>query len=271
MSIIAVLLAMLALMLYLPRQREVSRSASCQRNLMQIGVALTLYDRAEGALPSIPPLSAEPPRTGGPLKALLAGLVLPDLSELKDPTKRPDPRPGEVPREKYLSGFVCPSDRFDRAASPFPAPVSYRATTGDDEAGSNGGFAPGRIIKLAAIDMGDGLSYTAAFSERLIGPGRFSEYWVVRPEDRIHRIDSGYSWAEPSWRSTLYNHATVPFAGPSTVTAAGTSAQMSASSAHANGVNVLLFDGSVRTIRPTISPPLWRALATTHSAAQESP
>ncbi len=149
--------------------------------------------------------------------------------------------------------------------------MSYRATTGDAPAGVNGGFAPGRTIRLAAIDQGDGLSHTAAFSERRIGAGRFAEYWVTRPEGDERQVDSGFSWAEPSWRSTLYNHATLPFAGPSTVSPDGVTATMSASSAHGDGVNVLLFDGGVRTIRPTIAPAVWRALATTHGPASELP
>ena len=46
---------------------------------------------------------------------------------------------------------------------------------------------------------------------------------------------------------------------------------MGASSSHAEGVNVLIFDGSVRTIRPTMTLPLWKALATTHTVTSPDP
>ena len=49
---------------------------------MQIGHGLALYDRWEEGLPTVPPLGTEGAPTGGPLKAVLEALVLPDLTEL---------------------------------------------------------------------------------------------------------------------------------------------------------------------------------------------
>jgi prepilin-type processing-associated H-X9-DG protein len=42
---------------------------------------------------------------------------------------------------------------------------------------------------------------------------------------------------------------------------------MGASSGHVRGVNVLLFDGSVRTVTPGIDLAVWKSLATTQSAS----
>src|SRR5436309_15461264 len=72
----------LVLMTALPRRREVARRAACQKNLMQIGVALLLYDRAAGHLPVVPPLGSEAIAGNGPLRALLETLDLPDLVEV---------------------------------------------------------------------------------------------------------------------------------------------------------------------------------------------
>jgi hypothetical protein len=44
---------------------------------------------------------------------------------------------------------------------------------------------------------------------------------------------------------------------------------MGAASGHVQGVNVLNFDGSVRTVRPTIALPVWKALATIQSTESE--
>ena len=101
---------------------------------------------------------------------LLESLDLPDLTELRDPKTRPKGQPGHVPGEVPVPGFVCASDP-NAIAGRLPAPVSYRAATGDTYRGDNGAFAPGRSWSLAAIEERDGLSYTAAFSERLVGSG----------------------------------------------------------------------------------------------------
>ena len=274
--LVILFVVLMAVLLALPRQRENARLAGCRRNLMQIGIALALYDRSEGSLPTIPPLTANPQPTGGPLKAILDALVLPDLTELADASKPPPPRPGQVPGERFVAGFVCPSD----GSSSFLAPISYRATTGDQPGGINGGFAPGRMLKLADIEEGDGLSYTSAFSERRHGlrdefEKSFDKYMTVPgplvgagcPASDAARWhgDAGASWAEASWRSTLYNHALTPNASPSCTAADGRTAFMGASSVHGAGVNVLIFDGSVRTVGPTIAPPIWKALATTRA------
>jgi prepilin-type processing-associated H-X9-DG protein len=278
--VVLVLLALfvLVMLLVLPRQRENARLAGCRRNLMQIGVAISLYDRMEGALPTVPPLG-----TGvagrGPLRTLLEALELPDFSGLSQGTT-PKPIPGSVPGERPVPGFVCPSDP-NATSRLHPAPISYRATTGDLPEGVNGGFAPGRRVRLSEIEAGDGLSFTAAFAERLVGNARDGEmspvnYAVVPPplseggcgalSASSYHGDAGALWLEASWRSTLYNHTMTPNSATSCVTSDGRSAHMVASSGHIPGVNVLMFDGSVRTVKPSISLEVWKAMATTHSS-----
>jgi hypothetical protein len=207
---------------------------------------------------------------------VLQSLVLPDLTGLSDASAPPKPQPGSVPVGRPLPGFVCPSDPSATSGG-LPAPVSYRATTGDRPDGHNGAFAPGRRLRLTDVENGDGRAYTAAFSERLLGNGRDGDrsavnYAVVPgplgeagcPTGVAGRWrgDAGSSWAEVGWRSTLYNHALTPNAAPSCVAGDGASAFMGASSGHVPGVNVLIFDGSVRTVTTGVAPPVWKALAT---------
>jgi hypothetical protein len=159
----------------------------------------------------------------------------------------------------------------------FPAPISYRAVTGDSPRGDNGAFAPGRTISLAAIEARDGLSYTAAFSERLVGDNRGGHparhnYQVIPPpvpvggcpesaDPSVWRGDAGSSWSWCDYRSTLYTHALRPQESPSCLAHDGRTAAMGASSGHLRGVHLLLCDGSVTLIRPSIDRHIWREYA----------
>jgi hypothetical protein len=270
---VVVLIAFMAL----PRQRENARLAGCRQNLTLIGRALVLYDSSERTLPSVPRLSRGMPVGPGPLKQVLQALVLPDFTELAERRRPPPHVPGEVPNDGPIAGFVCQSDPNAITPGAFPAPISYRATTGDQPDGWNGGFAPGSNVQLAEIDSGDGLSFTAAFSERLVGnrrnrsrrtmnyaiaPGPLTALGCPTTTDDAWRGDAGRSWAEATWRSTLYNHALEPNASGSCLASDSGTALMGASSGHTRGVNVLIFDGSVRTVAPTVDLNVWKALAT---------
>ena len=260
-----------------PRQRENARMAGCRRNLMQIGIALALYDRSGGWLPTVSRLPPESDSNrAAPLLALLETLGLPDLTELSDVSVAPKSQPGLKISKRPIPGFLCQSDPRT-ASTTFPAPVSYRATTGDRPGGETGGFAPGVRRTLSEIEYGDGKAFTASFSERLIGTGRDGEADQVnygKVADQLSEEgcpaagamrwfgNAGSSWAEIGWRSTLYNHVARPNAAPSCMTDDETAAYIGASSGHLGGVNVLLFDGSVRTVTPTIDPQVWKALAT---------
>jgi hypothetical protein len=251
---------------------------------MQIGVALILYDQATGQIPTVPELGSAASRQTGPLRVLLEQLGLPDFLELASP-KEPSPsQPGLVVREQPIRGFLCSSDP-EATAGRFPAPVSYRATAGETPDGRGGAFSPGQHLSLAAIEAGDGAGYTAAFSERLVGnhrsvrasrnyavvPGPLPPNGCPRSALTEWRGDAGSSWFASGWQSTLYNHAQPPDAEPSCLAEDGRSAFMGASSGHPAGVNLLLFDGSVKIQTPTIAPSIWRALATPVSPARPAP
>lgn len=277
----------LFLAMSLTRSREAARAASCRGNLGRIGLALENYNDAVGRLPTVgPPASIEPPgepAAPGPLKVLteVLGVVnfggvdyrLPNPERLKEPTVVDFP----------VSGFLCPSDSGIRRSG-FASPVSYRAATGDSPRGDNGGFAIGRRLSLKDIEAADGLAFTVAFSERLIGDARDrpnpANYALVNgalvdENDRPRAIepaaadwrgDAGSSWLQADYRSTLYNHAQPPGVGPSLVARDGRSALMGASSGHVGGVHVLFFDRSARFVARTIDPKIWRSMATVEAA-----
>lgn len=276
----------LFVLMALPRSRESARLAGCQRNLSQIGVALLQYGRIQERYPQIDryePLaeSPGPPQSDGPLRSLLTTLQLPDFTELTVVEKRLDPRPGSVPGAVSVRGFVCSSDPRATAGG-FTAPISYRGSTGGNPLQPDGLFTLGRGRSPAEIEAGDGAAFTAAFAERLVGtgsPGRpaLENYRATSAPvpsdgcppgaaDRDFRGDAGSSWVRADYRSTLYNHALPPNAPASCIAEDGRSAFMGASSGHTAGVNLLLLDGSLRTIRPTVDSKIWRGFGTIDSA-----
>jgi Protein of unknown function (DUF1559) len=276
----------LLLMAWTTRGRESARLAGCSRHLSQIGFGLALYDQMHGNLPrtsttppSVPPIKGP----NGPLKTLLESLDLPDLTALRDAKTPPKGQPGHVSAEVPIPGFICASDP-NAISGRLQAPVSYRATTGDTFRGDNGAFAPGRTWSLAAIEQRDGLSYTAAFSERLVGSAGerldgLSGHRIIPPPLSDTgcpppvgvsglRDDAGSSWISSDYRSTLYNHALPPNGSPSCIDDGGRTAYMGASSGHVRGVNLLRLDGSVSLTLPSIAPKVWRELAAISEAPQ---
>ena len=295
--VVAILLiAALFLLMSLPRQREQARSASCRNNLRLIGVALLQYDQRVGCLPTIAGLGAESPIDGvratkdrppGPLAMLLQELGLPDLTGIDDPETPPKGKgePGGMPAERVIAGFVCPSDS-NATGGLFPAPVSYRATTGATPDGRGGAFEVGRRLSLKQVEAGDGQSYTVGFAERLVGdpksvrlgvegyievPGSVGEEGCAGADITSPRSDAGGSWLVADWRSTLYNHVLTPGSIPSCIARDGRSAAPAASSGHLVGTNALVLDGSVRTFTPSVDRRIWRAWSTVDEESARGP
>src|ERR1041385_9050652 len=165
-------LVAMAIVMMLPRQREASRRASCQMNLSRIGQAVILYSQIQRKLPGVPDLGDEAAaKAPSPLATLMEFAGDPDFAEVV-PKKRAAGAPkGPVPiTERHVSGFVCPSDPTATSGLR-KAAVNYRANTGDTPEGANGPFAPGKVVRLEDIEAADGASYSALFSERLVGNG----------------------------------------------------------------------------------------------------
>ena len=272
----------LLVLMLLPRGREQARLTGCQNNLAHVGYALALYDQLEHRLPAIEaiagletPRDARPPST---LRTLLEWLEQPDLLAVVDPKTRPERRPGDVPGEMPVRGFICASDP-NATSGLLVAPVSYRACTGDEHVGENGAFATGRTMSLREIQERDGMSFTAAFSggttggeqrRRRVGVQLHADFrWAAAGDGMSARVSfdamgAGMprsSWISADYRSTLYNHALVPGSQPSCIDSAGKAAFMGASSGHVSGVNLLLMDGRVTVVHRSIDAKIWKEFA----------
>jgi hypothetical protein len=272
------------MLLALPRGREQARLAACQKNLAQIGLALALYDQTQNQLPGIE--TFEPiddswryqAGSPGPLKILLETLDQTDFLGLA-PNSTPPGSTGRIPGEVPVPGFICSSDP-KATAGLFWAPISYRGSTGGDHLGRDGLFAAGRRTSMAEIEQGSGASYTAAFSERLVGdsidgqlslgnyaaaagplPAHGCTLMWLKGRGAHWRGDAGSSWVVAGYRTTLYNHALQPGSPLSCVALGGQSAYMGASSGHNRGVNLLMLDGTVKLVQPSIDSKVWRRFA----------
>ncbi len=270
-----VALIVLMLMASLPRRRESARAVACRENLRQIGQALILYAEAERVLPGIPALGPfDSPKQPGPLDEVREALGVANFLGLGDP-ERPPPR-GSLNASGIVAGWTCPSDP-GATSGRFASPVSYRAVAGSGPEGSDGPFAPGRRVTPVDVEAGDGLAFTAAFGERVVGsggspsptfpgdyallPGPLSTTGPLTLPPDVWKADAGSSWAVADWRSTLMNHSLPPGGGSSAVAHDGQTARMGASAGHGGFVHVLLLDGSVQPYAYQTDPKVWRGLA----------
>ena len=194
--------------------------------------------------------------------------------------------------KRHLVGlFLCPSDQW-YGPDPLSGPSNYAFCSGDgqhagDAGCANGAFDMPNPQSFASIT--DGASTTAAASESLLGiPGPTDQadpnIWPKDPRRAFARssstvfydggcaeaaagwrFDKGQGWYDGDYRSTLYNHHYTPNSmgfdclGP---TNRHNPAWKAARSMHPNGVNVLFVDGHVAFTKDTISPLMWRAIAT---------
>ena len=109
-----------------------------------------------------------PPESPGPIAFPAGSFATSRPVRLEGPRTPSPPRPGPGPAETRVARYFC-SSAPNALAGRFVAPVGYRAATGGSPAGDDGPFAIGRLVRLADVKATDGSSFTAGFSERLVG------------------------------------------------------------------------------------------------------
>ncbi len=299
--------------------RESARRARCANNLRQIGLAMHGYATDHATFPPsitnrfyLPgPFhrSGEPVYWGiySPQSRLLAHLDQVSLynsinftvgaSPPEDVGASPPPESAQLSPFNAtaigtgLAVFLCPSDGGALAATG----CNYRGCTGIGIFGTtnvihpdsdNGLLPTGGVVPLAFVP--DGLSHTAAFSERVRGsgtPGRSSPerdaFLTItdRPREPVDLAlvscrasafegapvfaNSGRWWFWSGDERAHYNHAQAPngaipdcFQSSAVPTLGVTTAR----SRHPGGVNVLMGDGATRFVSESISRAVWRGL-----------
>lgn len=284
------------------RAREGARRTECSNHLRQLGLALHAYHDQYGQLPILG--SVDRYDNGARQHKLFSAQsqLLPFLgfnsiynSINFDVAATASNYDGAgVNRTAVVSRvelFICPSD--PRRPPGRLGGNNYRVNTGTLAAlagptGENGPFST--VFRRTFSDIADGLSFTAVFSEKLVGDGDNSK---ITPETdvfllssplqvgsnaeymkvcsnlgsglRAHDSRHGFTWMVSDTIATWYNHTCgpncrIPDCGvESTRPYRGL---FSARSWHSGGVFMATADGSVRFIHENIDLRIWRALGT---------
>jgi prepilin-type N-terminal cleavage/methylation domain-containing protein len=198
-----------------------------------------------------------------------------------------------------VPGFLCPSDLG--ISDPWQGQNNYAGNQGgwlcdrSDNPGTANDSAPGELqtgvfyylSKCAPKDIVDGMSNTAFFSERIRGQGRpdpKSDLFVMPHQTSLDATFQacnavnpltgtpltskwGYSWVMGENCCTQYNHVQTP----NKISCAGTNfpgtmtnmaMQVTVSSRHTGGVQVMMGDSSVHFVSDSIDLGIWRAIGT---------
>lgn len=293
--VIAIMGVVVALLLpAVQTARESARRMQCGNNLRQIGLALSLYTSSHGVFP--PGRGPIHPAIFSPQAYLLPMLEQESLSWEIDFSAAPvtynlgakvmNGAANSTAASHRINVFVCPSDREAGRVPGVPfGGTNYVACTGSGAVVSGTLVAADGVFYLgsavAPAHLLDGLSHTALFSERTLGPGTTStgshdahRLMVERPGASDTPIDlcqseipqyteRGAKWILGNYGNTLYNHGLTPNDHRfDCLNAAQQKGMLAARSEHAGGVHLLMADGSVRFRENGIDPALWSAVAT---------
>jgi prepilin-type N-terminal cleavage/methylation domain-containing protein/prepilin-type processing-associated H-X9-DG protein len=296
-AIIAILMGLLV-----PAVQKVRAAAariSCGNNLHQLGIAINNYENAKGFYPPggsngysthallLPYMEQDPiyrqinfsvPYTN-PVNAAATAARVKSFRCPADPTSD----------DAVPAGWAATNYRINCGTIPVNAyGPDDTASVNANMPAPNGGFFPDDPSPLQGYTVAaiaDGTSQTAAFSEHLLGdfangratlngdtfkPGTFP----VTADDAMNECNAidwtnlafqgnsngGAPWMSNGHTQTRYYHC-IPPGGRSCMFPPQRIAT-TANSGHINGVNVVMFDGSVRFITYAIGVNTWRALGT---------
>lgn len=286
--VIAIIAILIALLLPAVQQaREAARRTQCRNNLKQIGLALHNYESSHSVFP---PGAMGYPLVWGPHAHLLPYLDQTALKNLIDPNKSPTDVANDDKTKTKIPVYLCPSDKEDIPGNGYGSTnYGFNSGTGTIDYGNTRTGGDGAFYVFSRHrfrDLSDGTTNTAAVSETVLGSGVTSP--GPTPADRVRQqlkltastahpddasCDSGSGgsfdgfrankWAIGHAGDTLYNHAMRPNDSRWDCTNSFYSeARMATRSLHVGGVQLLLFDGSVRFISDSINLATWRGLAT---------
>ena len=312
MVVLAVLLGLLVPAVQMAR--ESARQTQCRARLSQFGLAIANFEARHGSYPmDAGPTGTAPNGVRSSMQYSMQAQLLADLGYPAEAAQfnfsrivfldwvRPINGPPRMPVPEALPrvpAFLCPSDHgtlgLNYRACVGAFPQSRRST--DDDRTLQGAFARG--VRVRASDVTDGLSQTAAMSERIqsFGDGTSfrppGDYWNVGAASLLGLEETtvtaaemrdvcgslsgapprfttmlGTLWHTPSYAHTNYNHVGRPndpiadcaLGGWTGLIAQSHAGLHAARSRHSGGVHVLFLDGSVRLVADPIDASVWSA------------
>jgi prepilin-type N-terminal cleavage/methylation domain-containing protein len=321
--VIAIIAVLIALLLpAVQSAREAARRAQCINNLKQIGIAMHNYHDVYGALPfGHGPFGWNDWNAQAYLLPFLEQGALYNSINFANGISGANPgqAPNSTSHRVQVNGFLCPSD-VNRLTSVY-GHINYSANTGnnlqffgnafngmfgwvannnaDGSASGDNKSNIGRTgTSITFRDVTDGLSNTAAFSEKIKGIGTNNVRDPLFPTSTIYQVDFTPSTANPDTVPQPY-FALCKAINPATMNPAGTEAMgnhwwsghpyagrynhvmlpntwaclypingvtngngaMPPSSRHPGIVNMLFGDGTVRPIKNSINNAIWWAIA----------
>jgi prepilin-type N-terminal cleavage/methylation domain-containing protein/prepilin-type processing-associated H-X9-DG protein len=270
--VIAIIAVLIALLLpAVQAAREAARRAQCVNNLVQLSVALQNYESSHELLP---PGVVNPT---GPIKNVPVGYhmswitqILPYMEQTNAYRKinfnagAYDPS-NTVVRAHQISSLLCPSDSGARLSSNGGANSNYAGCHNDAEApidtGNNGVLFLNSHVRFE--DVTDGSSFTIFVGEHLLDPRDLG--WISGTRGTLRNAGNRIN-------QTLVGNALPPFSEdedddstkkPGQVAGGDTDESLRVggfSSRHPGGANFAFGDGSVRFLKTTISPKIFRRL-----------
>jgi prepilin-type N-terminal cleavage/methylation domain-containing protein/prepilin-type processing-associated H-X9-DG protein len=212
--VIAIIAVLIALLLpAVQAAREAARRMQCVNNLKQIGIAVHNYEGSVGSLPPgqlLATLNYDLSAQTFLLNNMEQTNIYNAINFMYQPAS-PSNKMNTTAFNSAMNFFLCPSD-VDRLTST-SAHINYVACSGSAPndyvigpysgafMGPNGTSATGtQIIRFAAIT--DGLSNTAAFSEKVKGVGTVNTYDPMWPSSAVYYVSPPSTSSAPNPLST---------------------------------------------------------------------
>jgi prepilin-type N-terminal cleavage/methylation domain-containing protein/prepilin-type processing-associated H-X9-DG protein len=273
--------------------REAARRIQCVNRIRQIGLAAVGFEGARGAYP---PGGSSTSSSSLSIYAFIIPFMEEGLlAKSIDMKQNYNHANNTQVKGTFLSALVCPSD-FNSLPSSLGAPNNYYANQGNgilfglpptSMSDPNYGMPPpnGVFWRTSAVkirEIPDGISKTAAFSEKILGDGSngmstpesdtfqpgtspptpdqaYTDCQAVDTKDLTKQGVSnvGAPWLQAYHSTTLYFHVAPPN-GRSCMYPPGR-IMTTAGSRHTGGANVVFLDNSVRFVTDNVDLAVWRA------------